>query len=393
MIVRKLDPTEHGRTRRLWEEVFTEDTKEFLDYYYFVKARGNQIYTVEEDEDIRSMLQLNPYKMRIGGKVYPSFYIIAVATQKVYRGRGYMGTLLCRSMQDMYRQKVPFTFLMPAAEAIYTPYDFRYIYTQTVGILEKEKGEIKKDTPAVSVDPGKARDEKGDVCFSDAMLWEAGQMADFFSSNFEERWQVYADRDDEYYRTMILEQQSERGGVRLIRDGEVITGMFSYAGEEGLEVREPLYLPQYEEEFLEAVRMLRRDSQEDVRVYASPSILKTGSRPLIMARIICLQEFLSALTTPEEAKLECSFAVIDTIITQNSRIFKLYSSAGESGIRVRETEDSEGVLPVAELTELLFGRMSIEEIKKRPGVILTDHLETELKKIVKLANVFLNEVV
>ena len=37
MIVRKLDQAEHGKTRKLWEEVFSEDTAEFLDYYYFVK--------------------------------------------------------------------------------------------------------------------------------------------------------------------------------------------------------------------------------------------------------------------------------------------------------------------------------------------------------------------
>ena len=43
MILRRLDPDEHGRTRKLWEEVFTEDTKEFLDYYYFIKARTNEI--------------------------------------------------------------------------------------------------------------------------------------------------------------------------------------------------------------------------------------------------------------------------------------------------------------------------------------------------------------
>ena len=119
MIIRKLEQNEHGKTRELWEQVFPEDTKEFLDYYYFVKARDNQIYVIEEEGEIRSMLQLNPYEIRIENRVFPSFYIIAVATQKEYRGRGYMGALLRECMQEMYSKKVPFTFLMPAAEAIY----------------------------------------------------------------------------------------------------------------------------------------------------------------------------------------------------------------------------------------------------------------------------------
>lgn len=214
MIARKLDPAEHGKTRRLWEQVFSEDTPEFLDYYYFIKTRGNQIYVVEEDGEIRSMIHLNPYEIRIEGKTFPSFYIIAVATQKEYRGRGYMGMLLRRCMQEMYRQKVPFTFLMPAAEAIYTPYDFRYIYNQTVGKMKKSKT---PGSPAGAEQNSIQRQEEMGSC--DAMLWDAERMADFFKENFEGKWQVYAERSSEYYRTMILEQQSERGGVRLLKTG------------------------------------------------------------------------------------------------------------------------------------------------------------------------------
>lgn len=390
MIVRKLDQTEHGKTRKLWEEVFSEDTAEFLDYYYFVKARENQIYVVEEEEKIRSMIHLNPYGIRIGDKLFPSFYIIAVATQKEYRGRGYMGTLLRRCMQEMYSRKVPFTFLMPAAEAIYSPYDFRYIYNQSVGGMKKSGTAGSAD----DVMRNSMRQNSETEC-RDAMLWDAEQMADFFKENFEGKWQVYAERSGEYYRTVILEQQSERGGVRLLKADGSITGMFAYAREAALEVREPLYLPEYEAEVIRQIRRLQMEPEEPVRIYASlPSLCDgTDFRPVIMARIICLNRFLTAFTVPEETEMECSFAVIDPIVTQNSRIWKLHSSSGEREIHVCETEDSEGVLPVAELTELLFGRTPIEEIKKRPGVILTEHLEAELEKIVKLEYVFLNEIV
>ncbi len=390
MIARKLDPAEHGKTRRLWEQVFSEDTPEFLDYYYFIKTRGNQIYVVEEDGEIRSMIHLNPYEIRIEGKTFPSFYIIAVATQKEYRGRGYMGMLLRRCMQEMYRQKVPFTFLMPAAEAIYTPYDFRYIYNQTVGKMKKSKT---PGSPAGAEQNSIQRQEEMESC--DAMLWDAERMADFFKENFEGKWQVYAERSSEYYRTMILEQQSERGGVRLLKTGGSIAGIFAYAREEALEVREPLCLPGYEEEMIRQIRMLQIHPEETVPVYASfPSwCAESDLRPVIMGRIICLDRFLAALTVPEEMEMECSFAVIDPIVTQNSRVWKLCSRPDEQEIHVRETEDSEGVIPVAELTELLFGRTPMEEIKKRPGVILTEHLEKELGKIVKLEHVFLNEIV
>ena len=130
MTLRILEQDEHGKTRSLWEEVFSEDTKIFLDYYYYIKTRDNQIYVIEEDEEFCSMLQLNPYIVRVEEKEFPSAYIIAVATKEKYRRRGYMGALLRASLNDMYAKKIPFTFLMPAAEAIYTPYDFRFIYSQ-----------------------------------------------------------------------------------------------------------------------------------------------------------------------------------------------------------------------------------------------------------------------
>ena len=139
MIIRKLEQSEHIATRKLWEEIFPEDTKAFLDYYYYIKAAKNQIYVVEEDGRICSMLQLNPYRIRLEDKSFPSEYIVAVATKKEYRSRGYMRALLNTVLERMHSEKVPFTFLMPAAEAIYRPYDFRYIYDQCMQEVKKDE--------------------------------------------------------------------------------------------------------------------------------------------------------------------------------------------------------------------------------------------------------------
>ena len=230
MIIRKLEQSEHIATRKLWEEIFPEDTKAFLDYYYYIKAAKNQIYVVEEDGRICSMLQLNPYRIRLEDKSFPSEYIVAVATKKEYRSRGYMRALLNTVLERMHSEKVPFTFLMPAAEAIYRPYDFRYIYDQCMQ-------EVKKDETADDRNRESEPQKEGTLEFSDAGLWDAEEMADFFEEHFSDSWQVYAQRDTAYYQTMILEQQSEKGGVRLMRENGVLKGFYAYALEEGLEVR------------------------------------------------------------------------------------------------------------------------------------------------------------
>ena len=127
MKIRKLDQSEHWKTRSLWEQVFSEDSQEFVDYYYYIKTKDNTIYVIEEDDEIRAMLQLNPYQVKLQESVVPSDYIVGVATQAEYRGRGYMRNLLIHALQDQYSQKMPFTFLMPASESIYTPFDFVWI--------------------------------------------------------------------------------------------------------------------------------------------------------------------------------------------------------------------------------------------------------------------------
>ena len=132
MKIEKLEVSQHLDTRKLYEEVFSEDEKSFVDYYYQEKTKDNIIYVVREDDDIQAMLHLNPYTLMVNGTEKESYYIVAVATRKEYRGRRYMAGLLREALLDMYQAGVTFTYLMPAAEAIYLPHDFRTMYEQNI---------------------------------------------------------------------------------------------------------------------------------------------------------------------------------------------------------------------------------------------------------------------
>ena len=125
MKVRYLDRQEHGRSRALYEEVFVEDEQAFVDAYYQIKAADNEILVAEEDGEIVSMLHRNPYTFWLRRERVPADYLVAVATRVAFRHRGLMRALLTRALRDMKEQGYPFTFLMPADEAIYTPFDFR----------------------------------------------------------------------------------------------------------------------------------------------------------------------------------------------------------------------------------------------------------------------------
>lgn len=165
-------------SRELYEAVFSEDTKKFVDYYYEYKTRDNEIWVLEEDDRLVSMLHLNPYMMIVNGYEVKSHYIVAVATHADYRHRGYMRMLLTRALQDMAEQRCPFTFLMPASESIYAPFDFVWICPHT---------ELPKRVDRMDAD---------------------GQ-----NRYLASRYQMFCKRDERYMENRTAERAAEEGEV------------------------------------------------------------------------------------------------------------------------------------------------------------------------------------
>lgn len=264
MILRKLERQEHNKTRKLWEAIFTEDTPQFLDYYYSVKASENEIYVIEEDNKIVSMLHLNPYQVRIGNEVYQTHYIVAVATDEKYRKRGYMASLLNHAMKVMKDRGEPFTFLMPAAEAIYKPFGFEFIYEQKRGTVS-----------------GKVSDDKK-LKFVLAKKEDCKEIANF-ANVFLKEYDVVTWRNASYYETLLQEQASENGGILLAKEEDRIVGVFCFAkaaGEPYMEIREPLFV---QKEVLEhAVYLLTGNETE--KVFCTGYGKET--KPMIMAKVL-----------------------------------------------------------------------------------------------------------
>ncbi len=278
MILRKLAKEEHVKTRGLWEEIFKEDTKEFLDYYYTWKTTDNEIYVIEEDGQIVSMLHLNPYQMRIGTETYPTHYIVAVATKEAYRKRGYMKVLLEYAMDVMAERGEPFTFLMPASEAIYKPFGFRYIY---------EQFQMEMSGKYLTFD----EEREHEILMIQATVADCAEIARFANERLQE-YEIVTWRDEIYYRTMLAELKSEAGGILLARQNEELVGVFCYAetGEESgprYLIREPLW-DETQWEFLleQAIFALTGNETEKVSVIANGFGDCCMKKPMIMAKIL-----------------------------------------------------------------------------------------------------------
>lgn len=138
MQIKKIIGSTCKTTRPLWEEVFYEDSVQFTDYYFENKAEKNIGYVIGQ-APYDAMMFRTPYTIQIGGIQKKISYIVGVATRKECRHRGYMRELLMYSFREMYQEKNPFTFLMPANPAIYEPFDFKYVYERDVWKLKEEE--------------------------------------------------------------------------------------------------------------------------------------------------------------------------------------------------------------------------------------------------------------
>lgn len=332
MEIKKLGQKERQDTRFLYEEIFSEDSESFTDYYYTEKTRDNQIYAIEEDGRIRSMLHLNPYRLWVNKSRKDADYIVAVATQKEYRRKGYMAALLKRSLKDMYKDGKAFTFLMPASESIYQPFDFRTVYEQERRYYREEDEKL----------PG--------VVITDASKADCRELAEFANRELAKRYQVFAVRDEAYYQRLIREFESDGGRLKIYRrDGEIADCRGHY--------------PEQEE-----------------------------GKPKIMVRIIDVRRMLMSLSLRSLAGL--CFCVTDPLIEENNRCIVI-TGTEFSGVMLMDgkAENSEGTISVAALASLVFGAKTAEDVCMEDGVVMTERLKSELKKVIPLSGIYLNEAV
>lgn len=332
MKIRKLETGEKLNTRKLYEEVFSEDSKDFVDYYYEEKVKDNQIYVVEEDGEIQAMLHLNPYELAVNGSRKDVNYIVAVATRKSYRKRGFMARMLKQALNDMYADGETFTFLMPASESIYLPFDFRTVYEQNRAYYNPE-AEVEEGT---------------DV--TDASVEDAEKMAVYMEGRLSQSYQVYAKRNTAYYERLIKEYASDGGALKIYKKEGAVT---------------------------------------DIKIAAEAEEVD-GEKPKIMIRIIDVRRMLMSLRL--KTFMGTCFTVTDPVIKENNRCVMI-TGTEFSGVMLMDgkPENSEGTLTVAALTSLVFGVKTAEEICADGDAVMSDRMKEELDKIIPLSQIYLNE--
>lgn len=334
---------EPGRkSRELWEAVFQEDTALFLDYYDRCVADHNEILLQEEEGRAVSMLHLNPYEICMGEAGAKVHYIVAVATREEYRYQGRMRRLLIQALEEMYRQGDPFTFLMPASEEIYLPFDFRTVSMQgMVSFGARRKGE------ALSCRPCESR--------------ELGMLAEYSAAYLKRHAGVYARRTLSYFQRMEQEQEAVNGRILLFFRGEDLAGYCFTGCEDYAEAWEIAVEPELYGEAISALTGWFADRGElPVKISGFlpgkeiPGIplREISYRPMTMVRIVNLEEFTRRLRSKRPVSFQLQ--VEDPILSQNCGWFR-FEVTSEGGKLIRLEEANGERISIAELGECFFG--------------------------------------
>lgn len=350
---------ENQRARKLYEEIFDEDSPAFVDYYFRVKAAENEIFVVEnEKQEILATLHLNPYEMMFCGERVKTNYIVAVATRADCRHQGMMRSLLQASLQEMYRREETFTWLMPAAEAIYRPFGFRFIYeknkmTVTADVLRRaetdEKWQIHSD-----------QEVSGDIFCEEAKKEDLAELACFAEKQLSKLAEVYTVHDIAYFEQRMQEVECEGGSLILIRKEKEICGYF-LALKKGREAWEIVVEDAVQKKAFPAVLHWFGESKEKCTFTAFPKIWEQYAQsenvPAIMGRIVHLERFVCCLKIKKEQ--EWKIRLTDSLIPENNGYFIIKTGIeGGSLIRVENLSEKEKKMfcsmDIGQLTEELF---------------------------------------
>lgn len=313
---------------QMYQEIF-EDPEEFARYYFQEIYPGNKVLAAQEKDEIRGMIHLNPYKVRVGQKDWRLHYIVAVAVREQYRRQGIMAQMLKRCLNDMARNGEPFTYLMPADRAYYEPFGFAFIMdwieAQTKGQKAEKQGVI---VPAAE---------------------ENYDEISLFLEEFLKKFCVYTVPDKAYLKRTQLESQSSEGNLMIWKKGGRMRGVFA----QGIEDGKAFIRWAFSKEPKQMLEQIKEYFPDRMIEFTGGNIIQGERVPKIMARITCLKAWEEILKAGENISFRLN--IEDSLIRENNGTFCF--EGGKEGVKIRkekEDGDAEKIL-VEDLTRVFFG--------------------------------------
>ena len=359
-----LDAEDKDETKHLWHMCFPEDSESFIEYYYKEKTKDNEILVKKDNGLLISMVQYNPYAVKLRGRLWKLDYLVGVATEESRRREGHFRDVFVKMLHDEEAAGKPITYLVPVNPAVYAPMGFTFIgnvasYELTEEAKKTLTRTVCQDTPE-----------------------DCGRAAVYMEQWLGARYEMYTRRDAAYVSRLIKELASENGTLEFLEQDGRLVGLDAYWG---WEVREH--------------RLLYAEDAYTV---------KTGEKPWNMARLTNIGALLAAFGLKqaeqqgeEKRMLTLCIRMNDPILEMNNGEFVWTIGETGSSLKARKPEPdtcgcTENVsiwleMKPEELVSWLFGCRKAEEIWG--GQLENKGLAEILAQVDTVNGVYLDEIV
>lgn len=359
-----LDAEDKDETKHLWHMCFPEDSESFIEYYYKEKTKDNEILVKKDNGLLISMVQYNPYAVKLRGRLWKLDYLVGVATEEGRRREGHFRDVFVKMLHDEEAAGKPITYLVPVNPAVYAPMGFTFIgnvasYELTEEAKQTLTRTVCQDTPE-----------------------DCGRAAVYMEQWLGARYEMYTRRDAAYVSRFIKELASENGTLEFLEQDGRLVGLDAYWG---WEVREH--------------RLLYAEDAYTV---------KTGEKPWNMARLTNFGALLAAFGLKqaeqqggEKRMLTLGIRMNDPILEMNNGEFVWTIGENGSSLKARKPEPdtcgcTENVsiwleTKPEELVSWLFGCRKAEEIWG--GQLENKGLAEILAQVDTVNGVYLDEIV
>ena len=359
-----LDAEDKDETKHLWHMCFPEDSESFIEYYYKEKTKDNEILVKKDNGLLISMVQYNPYAVKLRGRLWKLDYLVGVATEESRRREGHFRDVFVKMLHDEEAAGKPITYLVPVNPAVYAPMGFTFIgnvasYELTEEAKKTLTRTVCQDTPE-----------------------DCGRAAVYMEQWLGARYEMYTRRDAAYVSRLIKELASENGTLEFLEQDGRLVGLDAYWG---WEVREH--------------RLLYAEDAYTV---------KTGEKLWNMARLTNIGALLAAFGLKqaeqqgeEKRMLTLGIRMNDPILEMNNGEFVWTIGETGSSLKARKPEPNtcgctENVsiwleAKPEELVSWLFGCQKAEEIWG--GQLENKGLAEILAQVDTVNGVYLDEIV
>ena len=343
-----MDNNIKNQTKALWDKCFSEEDKQFVDFYFEKRYNEQDNIHIEKDGKVVSAMQLISYPFSYYGKTIGCSYLSGCCTDPEYRSQGLMNDLIIKALNQAKNNGACFAALIPASESLFNYYEgTNFIPTfdySKIRIKRQQTTDNGQQTATISVFDNESDPEA------------FYQVYDYFNTKMRSR--NCCIQHDEYDFGVITEDMELFDNHLLVaKYGEDICGLaFCYLRNDEIFIKD--IFAESTAIFTDLITAAANIFDNETTNIIIPPVPGQKTHKLGMARIIDAETMLRiyAMSHP---KMKIEISIVDPIITQNNGTY--YINNGELDKR---NSIGANVVDIEQLTQALFG-YNIENLPEK----------------------------